>query len=176
MEEVYSIFLRGAVGSNRNSRLLSNSFPQDFKLPKEWREATQDMDPLVVVVVGVILIWILFCILCNVLQCLCSLLNCLFSCGGSCYPTRGRKRHYEYEPFVSTAAVRYDAPPPYNPNYIRSSAVQNQQSQPNNYCFRNTMWGLCCFECCCRENKDMDCCELCCGLCLYEMCCPRSQQ
>jgi hypothetical protein len=33
------------------------------------------------------------------------------------------------------------------------------------------MWALCCFECCCRDNRDFDCCDLCCCLVCYELCC-----
>lgn len=42
---------------------------------------------------------------------------------------------------------------------------------PNDNTCRNLLWTACCFECCCRDNRDVDCCEVCCCLCAYEMCC-----
>jgi hypothetical protein len=37
---------------------------------------------------------------------------------------------------------------------------------------RNLLWATCCFEFCCRDNVDFDCCTICCPLTVGECCCP----
>ena len=106
------------------------------------------------VVVAILVVWL-------VLSCLCNCLQALFC--------RTTVRRAEYTPIYSAnrGLYHYNEPPPpaYNPDY---------RSPHNDKTCRNMFWAACCFECCCRDNRDVDCCEVCCCLCAYEICCPRS--
>ena len=133
----------------------------NFKIP-DIPQSWHDVDP-VSVVITVVIVWILLCLLCNVVACL---LNCLRTC---LCGWRGRSGGY------TTVGPAYRTPPAYNPEYIPPRRRYAASSAADDSTCRNLLWGLCCFECCCRDNKDVDCCELCCGLCIYEMCCPRQQ-
>jgi hypothetical protein len=61
-------------------------------------------------------------------------------------------------------------------SYVPTNGVSRSvyiEEPPSQSCGRNLLWGLCCFECCCRDSRDVDCCELGCGLLCFELFCPR---
>ena len=151
---------------NVRARLLSKKTsrldPRDFEIPQSWGDV-QQMDPIAILVF-VLVIWILCCLACNMIR-------CLFSALCSCFQywcCTSRRRRVDY---VSINDATRD--PPYNPLYHQTQYRSVPRGSDGDSCCRNTLWALCCFECCCRDNKDVECCDICCGLCLYEMCCPR---
>lgn len=154
----------------------------DIPMPESWDDVQEHMDPLTILV-SILVLWALVCALCNLLQCFLDIFCC-------CCRNRSRSRRRGYTP-IGTAAGEppryYDNPPPYNPAYYNNASVYDNppsrvvthpgnDSRFNNNSCRNMLWALCCLECCCRDNQDFDCCELCCGLCLYETCCPRDDK
>lgn len=86
---------------------------------------------------------------------------CLRTLCGGCFgsgPSSRRRAHYTAIDGGASRAVAY-----YNEPQRRPMDV------------RDCLWGLCLFECCCRDNRDIDCCELCCCLLCFECCCPRRE-
>lgn len=110
--------------------------------------------------IAIVALWIVICCLCNILQCL---LGCCCQPRRMGYRPVGNARPVYYE-------TSYKPPPAHNPEYISPRAPRYTRPRDNNTC-RNLLLAACCFECCCRDNQDVDCCEICCGLCLYDMCC-----
>lgn len=100
---------------------------------------------------------IIFLVCWCVMTCLCDccLRSCCF-CGG-----RGGHYHRHY----------------HRRNYApvgRSSNDHCCRDSSNDRCSgMNCLWALCCFECCCRGNQDVDCCTLCVPLFCAECFCPQ---
>lgn len=78
------------------------------------------------------------------MTCLCNCLRSCFCGGGGHYHRIGGGRSNEY----------------YHHNSSNRSCM-------------NCLWALCCFECCCRDNQDVECCTLCGPLFCVEWFCPQ---
>jgi hypothetical protein len=126
----------------------------------------------VIVIAAVVVLWLVLTCLCNTFRALC--------CCRSSSSSRYRRTEYTTLPATANRGMPYydgTRPPAYNPNYQSPSRtiVYQQQTLPptqrkGNTC-GNILLAACCFECCCRDNRDVDCCDLCCCLCVYQMCC-----
>lgn len=91
------------------------------------------------------------------LACWC-FMTCLCNCLRACFFPGSRNRT-EYRQIDSAGRTVV-----YRDSYYNTTG-------PNRPCM-NLLWGTCCFECCCRDNQDVDCCKMCCPLLLVECCCP----
>jgi hypothetical protein len=117
----------------------------------EWNHL--DPNQRIFALVGLVLAF-LFCWC--FMTCVC---NCLRSC---CYGGAGRRPqrcHYTEIDSMGRTVVYHDT-------YGYSSPPT-----ANRPCL-NVLWAACCFECCCRDNQDFDCCQIGCPLLLAECCCP----
>ncbi|KAG7342579.1 hypothetical protein IV203_017821 [Nitzschia inconspicua] len=118
---------------------------QDFQ--QEWHQL--DPNDRFLAAVGMI---VAFLICWCLMTCLC---NCLRAC---CFGNTRPQRHQYTEIDSMGRRVVY-----------RDSYVAGRN--PNRPCL-NLLWGACCFELICRDNQDVDCCQLCCPLMIVECCCP----
>jgi hypothetical protein len=164
-----------SLRTRRRSLSKTSHFVHDWNIPQSWHDV-QQMDPIAILI-AILVVWILCCVLCNLISCLYAwFCSCFLFCCGDDSTHRRRRRRVDYTSLDSAAAAR---PPPYNPAYNpgyrtrHRAEYQYYDPSDDDYCCRNTLWALCCLECCCRDNRDFECCDICCGLCLYEMCCPR---
>ena len=113
---------------------------------KEWRQL--DPDERLFVLLGMAVAFLAcWCFM----TCLCNCLRAYF-CGTS----RNRTEYRQIDSAGRTVV--------YRDSYYTGGG-------PNRP-FMNLLWGTCCFECCCRDNQDVDCCKICCPLLLVECCCP----
>jgi hypothetical protein len=133
------------------SRLLTSSSHtiSIYDFNNEWNSLNPDQQ--LMTTFGLVIIS-LFC--CFIIVCLCNLFRGNF-CGGR--GGRGGREHYH----------RID-----NNNYNNfngnhhgnGNGNENENGDRDHYRNRscmNILWPLCCFECCCRDNQDVYCCDLC---------------
>ncbi|CAB9500296.1 expressed unknown protein [Seminavis robusta] len=155
------------------SDLLSKDL-SDIKdaLPRDWDDV-KNMDPVAVILLLLIL-WVLLCILVNILRCLFYYLFCR-CCNDP------RRRGYTVVKDEAVCCNSQNLPPPFNPEYQINPRRYSPSRAKCSYAGRNLLWAACCFECCCRDDRDLnvagyDCCDVGCGLCLFEVCCPRRRE
>jgi hypothetical protein len=97
-----------------------------------------------------------------IMSCLCNCLRRLCCCSSSYGMQQQQQRHQYTEISNEGRAVVH-----------RTYVTTTQTPNPNRpRPLRNMLWATCCFECCCRDNADFDCCTMCCPLTVLECCCP----
>lgn len=120
---------------------------------QEWNQL--DTDEQIVAGIGLLLMfWFCWC----VMSCICNFLRAMCY-GGGCGGRRsgGYTQIHNY-PTHSTVVY-------HQPRSGGGGAVGGSGG-------RNCLWAACCFEFCCRDNQDFDCCTLCGPLLCLEVCCP----
>ena len=135
-----------SLPNERRSEMTNSPFSE---FEHDWK--TFDPSQRLLVVLGSL---ILACVCWCVVSCIC---NCIRDICFSC--TGGRTR--------TTTRTYYS---PRSGGYTEIRTIDN--SRGSSAGIRNAMWTACCFECCCRDNQDFDCCSICAPLCCVEICCP----
>jgi hypothetical protein len=138
--------------SNRQEDTRISAPATNRRLTSSFRSQWQQLDPheRLFAVLGTILAF-LFC------WCL---MSCICNCLRACCCGAGRPQRHEYRQIDSMGRTVV-----YRDSYYHGGGGASRPCM-------NLLWGACCFECCCRDNQDVDCCQLCCPLLLMEWCCP----
>ena len=88
------------------------------------------------------------------LFCWCTM-ACFCNCVRSCFCSGGRRGHYQR---IDDHNNYNNHNGNHNGNGNGNGGYGNENRRRRRPCM-NMLWTLCCFECCCRGNQDIDCCN-----------------